>query len=189
MAFIENLDRGDWRQFLGSMFGYTLDVMKNDRFRHVGSSVDDLRAWLARGGVSRVKEALAFAMEQRRYAADKQAEILAFVDRLAEDHHPRLMELAALGVIPAAPKEWMAACGITPEWFNDWIDRMRAGERPFDDWMYAHGHSYEDIVEVYGVIDDYLVRHGILSAPPPPPPRRDTPAQSQPRLNTNDTSH
>ena len=47
MALIENLDKGDWREFLGSMFGYTLDVLQNDRHRSVGSAVDDLRAWLA----------------------------------------------------------------------------------------------------------------------------------------------
>jgi hypothetical protein len=188
MALIENLERNEWRQFLGGTFDYTLYVLKNDRSRHVGSSADDMRAWLTRGGVRRVKEALALAMKHLHYAEDKQADILAFVDQLAEEHRPRLMELIALGVIPAAPGEWMAACGVTPEWFNDWIARIRAGERPFDDWMYEHGYSYEDIVQIYAVIDDYLVRQGILSAPPPLPPRRDTPAQSQPRLNTRNTS-
>ncbi len=184
MALIENLEKDNWREFLGSMFDYTLDVLKNDRFRSVGSSVDDLRAWLARGGISRVKEHLGNQMQQLRYPADKQVDVLAFVDQLAEEHRPRLMELAARGIIPANPREWMAACGITPEWFDDWVDRIRAGERPFDDWMYAHGHSYEDIVEVYRVIDEWLVRQGVLSAPPPLPPRRASRVE-----DTNNTSH
>jgi len=189
MALIENLDKGNWREFLGSMFDYTLDVLKNDRFRSVGSSVDDLRAWLARGGIRRVKEHLADQMKQRRYPEDKQADILAFVDQLAEEHRPRLIELAARGIIPEASRDWLAACGITQAWLDDWVARVRAGERPFDDWMYAHGHSYEDIVEVYSVIDDFLVRHGILSAPPPLPPRRNATARPAPRMDSGRNGH
>lgn len=184
MALIENLDRGNWQEFLGNMFAHALYILKNDRFRWAGSSIDDLKAWLARGGVPRVKEALAYQVEQRRYTEEKQQEILAFVDQLAEKHRPQLMELVALGIIPATPSEWMEACGITPEWLDDWVARVNAGERPFDDWMYAHGHSYEDIVEVYSVIDDYLIR----AAPPLPPPR-DSSAPPLPRLNTNGTDH
>jgi hypothetical protein len=189
MALIENLDHEDWRQFLGPMFEHTLYIMKNDRHRWAGSSVDDLRAWLAGGGIRQVKEALTDDMEQRHYPDDKQADILAFVDQLAEEHRPRLMELIALGIIPATQTEWLDACGITPEWLDDWVARVNAGERPFDDWMYAHGHSYEDIVEVYSVIDDYLIRAGVFSKAPPLPPPRNSPTNSLPRLNTPHTDH
>ncbi len=35
MSLIENLDKDHWGKFLRPMFGYTLDVLKNDRFRSV----------------------------------------------------------------------------------------------------------------------------------------------------------
>ena len=50
MALIEHLECDGWEAFLRDMFRYTLDVLENDRFGSVGSSVDDLRSWLARGG-------------------------------------------------------------------------------------------------------------------------------------------
>lgn len=55
MALIENLERDNWQEFFRGAFEYTLYILENDRFRSVGSSVDDLRSWLAGGGVSRVK--------------------------------------------------------------------------------------------------------------------------------------
>jgi hypothetical protein len=177
MALIENLDHGDWREFLSATFGRTLQLLKNDRFAYAGSSVDDLKAWLTRGGIGRVKEVLAQVMEQRGYPTGKRSDILSFINHLAEEHRPQLIELAALNVIPASAAEWLDSCGITPEWVERWIGRMNAGER-FDDWMYAHGHTDDDIVKVYGVIDDYLVRSGLLSTPPPLPSPRNGPQPS-----------
>ncbi|NOT62709.1 MAG: hypothetical protein HOP19_21080 [Acidobacteria bacterium] len=130
MALIENLDHDNWRDFLGSMFDYTLDVLKNDRFRSGGSAMDDLRAWLTTGGISRVKEHVGKQLKDRHYAPDKQANILAFIDQLAEEHRPRLMELTALGILPSTPQEWMAACGITPEWLDDWVVRVKQANAP-----------------------------------------------------------
>ncbi len=43
MALIENLEREGWEEFLRNCFQYTLQVLREDRFRSVGSSVDDLR--------------------------------------------------------------------------------------------------------------------------------------------------
>jgi hypothetical protein len=56
LALVENLEQNNWEEFFRRSFEYTLDVMENDRFRSVGSSVDDLRSWLARGGIGRIKE-------------------------------------------------------------------------------------------------------------------------------------
>ena len=42
MALIEQLEQDDWKKFFSKMFEYTLWVLRHDRFRHVGSSVDDL---------------------------------------------------------------------------------------------------------------------------------------------------
>ncbi|MGH9832633.1 MAG: hypothetical protein ACRD9Y_06420 [Blastocatellia bacterium] len=172
MALIENLDKGDWREFLGSRFDYTLDVLKNDRFRSVGSAVDDLRSWLARGGVSRVKHHLGNQMEQLRYPADKQADVLACVDQLARQHRLRLFDLIAQGVIRAPQEEWLAACDLTKARFDDSLSRLLAGERPFDDWMHAHGHSAEEIAALNRIIDEWITARRILGALPPLPPRR-----------------
>ena len=48
---------------------------------------------------------------------------------------------------------------------------MMKGERPFEEWMYAHGRSDEEIAEVYGVIDGWLMQHGIIEKPGPIPRR------------------
>lgn len=105
MALIENLERDNWQEFLRMTFDYTLDVLKNDRFRSVSSSVDDLRAWLARGGVSRAKLQLTREMNGRRFPPDKQAAVLEFVDQLEREYRPRLLALSAEGIIEAMQQE------------------------------------------------------------------------------------
>lgn len=67
MALIEHLGRDHWREFLRDIFAYTLDVLKNDRFHHLGSAADDLRGWLSTGGIPKVKEHLNRQMEMRRF--------------------------------------------------------------------------------------------------------------------------
>lgn len=171
MALIENLDKDDWREFLVSMFDYTLYVLKNDRFCSAGSALDDLRAWLACGGVSRVKHHLRYQMGQLRYSADKQTDVLACVDQLAREHRLRLLELIAQGVIRAPQEEWLAACDLTKAQFDDSLGRLLAGERPFDDWMRAHAHSDEEIAALNRIIDEWITERRILGALPPLPPR------------------
>lgn len=55
MALIENLERDNWRSFLKSCFEQAVELLATDRFRWAGSSIDDLKSWLAAGGVNRVK--------------------------------------------------------------------------------------------------------------------------------------
>jgi len=165
MALIENLDRGDWREFLGSMFGYTLDVLQNDRYRSAGSAVDDLRAWLARGGVSRVKATLADQTRQRGYTAEKQADILAFVDQLAERHRPQLLELAAQRIIGGHLDAWLAGNGLPPDLLRDIPQRIIAGEQPSPAWADLCGCSDEEISETYRLIDEWLGTHGLKFVP------------------------
>ncbi len=172
MALIENLDKGDWRKFLESMFDYTLWVLKNDRFRFGGSAVDDLRAWLGVGGVSRVKHHLGYQMKELRYPADKQADVLACVDQLAQEHRLRLLDLIAQGVIRAPQEEWLAACDLTKARFDDSLNRLLAGEKPFAEWMSAHGHSDEEIAALNRIIDEWLTERRIVGALPPLPTRR-----------------
>ena len=67
MSLTEHLDQDHWQEFLVNSFEYALHVLEVDRYRSVGSEVDDLRSWLASGGVPRVKERLSGQMESRKF--------------------------------------------------------------------------------------------------------------------------
>lgn len=167
MALIENLERNNWEDFFRECFEYALYVLKNDRFRSVGSSVDDLRSWLGLGGISRVREALNNQMEMRRFSPAKKAAINEFLEQLVRDNRRQLLELMAEGILPPTKQDLLSACGLSGVQFEDLLTRILAGERPFEDWMHAHGHSDEEIAEVYGKIDDWLIQKGII--PPSSP--------------------
>ena len=168
MGLIENLERPGWQDFLSRTFDYTLAVLATDRFRRVGSSADDLRAWLTAGGISRVKQALDEQMEARGIDDEQQEEVRLLVESLIEKHRRRILGLTTSGVIPADVASVGASLGISLEDMGDMLTRMQAGERPFEDWMRAHGHSDDDIAHVYKLIDDFLVERGVLEFPPPP---------------------
>ena len=95
MALIENLERNDWQDFFRMSFEYALYVLKNDRFRSVGSSVDDLRSWLALGGISRVREALNNQMERSGFSPARKAEVNEFLEQLVRDNRSQLLEFGA----------------------------------------------------------------------------------------------
>ncbi|MBM4043416.1 MAG: hypothetical protein FJ290_33430 [Planctomycetes bacterium] len=165
MALIEHLEREDWQDVLRRSFEYTLDVLKNDRFRPVGSAVDDLRGWLAAGGIPRVRERLNQQMAIRRFPPTRQAQINQFLERLAQEHRGPLLELMAGGILPSTRQDWLAACGLDESQFEELLSRILSGERPFEDWMHAHEHSDQEIEEIHRRIDQWLIRHGII--PPP----------------------
>ena len=171
MALIEHLERDGWEEFLGEMFRYTLDVLKNDRFRSVGSSVDDLRSWLAVGGVARVRECLDEQMERRRFPPERRSAVDDYLEELVQDNRDALLHLTAEGIVPAPAPQEMDTPSVSTLDIQDILRRMAAGERPIEDWMYAHGHSDEDIAEIYGLIDRWLMRKGIISKPGPLPTR------------------
>jgi len=168
MALIENLEREGWEEFLRNCFRYTLQVLREDRFRSVGSSVDDLRSWLTAGGVGRVRHHLGEQMEMRGLSADRQAGINRCIDELVEEHRVALFDLMAKGIVPGSTRECLAACGFSETDFGELIDRLIRGERPFEEWMYAHGHSEEEVAEIYRTIDKWLLEAGVT--PPPFPP-------------------
>ncbi len=167
MALIENLERNDWQEFLRGSFEYALYILKNDRFRSVGSSVDDLRSWLGFGGISRVREALNNQMEMRRFSPARKAAINDFLEQLIRDNRRQLLELIAEGILPPTKQDLLSACGLSGIQLEDLVTRILAGERPFEDWMHAHGHSDEEIAEVYRKIDQWLMQKDII--PPSPP--------------------
>ena len=63
----------------------------------------------------------------------------------------------------------MDASGMSETDFRDLLNRMIAGERPFEDWMHAHGRSDEEIAEIYQLIDEWLMQKGIIPPPPSAP--------------------
>ncbi|MBI4601571.1 MAG: hypothetical protein HY721_06385 [Planctomycetes bacterium] len=168
MALIEHLERDDWQSLLRRFFEYTLEVLKVDRFRMVGSAVDDLRAWLARGGVSRVREVLSDQMEMRRFTPERKAAVFAFVDQLVQENRRQILDLTAAGIVPGPPAHSFSVCGLSESEIQDLWSRLISGERPFEDWMHAHGHSDEEIRAVYRVIDAWLMQRGLV----PPGPER-----------------
>ena len=165
MALIEHLERDHWREFLRDIFAYTLDVLKNDRFRHLGSAADDLRGWLTAGGIPKVKERLNRQMEMRRFPPAQQAEINQFLEQLVREHRGQLLELTTGGILPPTLHNRLATQAFSKAEFVDLLSRILAGERPFEDWMRAHGHSDQDIAETYQIVDRWLIEHGLI--PPP----------------------
>lgn len=169
MALIENLEHEGWEDFLRNCFRFTLEVLREDRFRSLGSSADDLRNWLTTGGVARVRYHLGEQMRRRGLSTERQAGINRCIDDLVEQHRVALFDLMAKGIIPGSTQECLASCGFAEEQFGELIDRLVRGERPFEEWMCAHGHSQEDVAEIYRVIDTWLQKSGVVPPPFPPP--------------------
>ena len=157
MALIEHLERDGWREFLCSTFEYTLDVLKNDRFRHIGSAADDLRSWLAAGGVARVRAYLNEQMERRQFSTARQTEVNECLEYLVRKHRGQLLELIVRGVLPATPKEKLACLDLSESELMDLSKCILAGERPFEDWMRSNGRSEQEIAESFQMIDRWLL--------------------------------
>ncbi|MCP4397969.1 MAG: hypothetical protein GY801_11825 [bacterium] len=166
MSLIEHLDTPNWESTLRGTFEYALEVLRTDRFRHVGSAVDDMRAWLSFGGVERVRKALRQQMESLRYSTEQQEAILSCIDRLEQEKQKELLELILRGILPSPKQRYFENFEFTEEELNDLVNRILNGERPFEEWMYAHGYSRKDVAEVYQVIDQWSIEHGILAPPP-----------------------
>ena len=99
MSLIEHLDQDHGDEFLRSTFAYVLYVLENDRYGFVGSGASDLRAWLASGGMSRVKERLNEQMERRQFSPEQQAAVHRTLAQLEESHRDALQVLIAAGAI------------------------------------------------------------------------------------------
>ncbi|MDE0628598.1 MAG: hypothetical protein OXH99_19555 [Bryobacterales bacterium] len=170
MALIEHLERDNWKEFFSETFGYVLWTLRHDRFRHVGSAADDLRSWLALGGIPRVRHHLEWAMRMCEFPEERAIEVMKQVDQLVSDNRSELIGLARDGIIPGAGAP--DAEGLSVADIDDALQRIERGERPFEEWMYAHGHTYDEVVEVYKSIDKWLVDHGIVDSPGPLPKRQ-----------------
>jgi hypothetical protein len=172
MALIEYLAKDDWREFLQPRFPHILKSMKQGDYNYGGSATDDLRGWLAAGGVSRIKYRLENQMRDLRFPADKQAELLACVDQLAREHRLSLLELIGQGRIRAPQAEWLTACHLTQAQFDVALPRLLAGEKTFVDWMAAHDYSAEEIAALHHIIDEWIADRRALGVFPRLPKRR-----------------
>ena len=167
MALIENLERDNWKEFFDEMFRYALWTLRHDRLRHVGSSVDDLRSWLVAGGIPRIREHLERGMDIRQFPRHRAVAVRQHIDKLVDENRSDLLALAREGIILTSGSP--DADGLSVVDVDDALRRIALGERPFDEWMYAHGHSYADVIEVYKSIDKWLVTNGMIRSPGPLP--------------------
>ena len=162
MALIENLEHEGWEKFFRDSFRYALDVLKNDRFRSVGSSVDDLKSWLTAGGVARVRMHLNKQMEMRRFPSSRKSAVNDCIEQLVRENRSALLDLMADGIIPATRQDQFEIYGLSEQDFQDILSRIIAGERPFEEWMQAYGHSDEEIEEIYRTIDQWLMQKEVI---------------------------
>lgn len=164
MALIEYLDREDWQPLFRQFFESALYLMKHDPTAPRGSAVDDLHAGLSQGGIPRVRYHLRQAMPMRGYSEEKQAEILAYVDTLAHDHRQELLDLIRSERISTKfqLRSLLQAINMPKEYFHDLLDRIMAGERPFEEKMSALGHNEQDIAALYQEIDQWLSDNNLI---------------------------
>ena len=165
MALIEHLERDNWRRFFSEMFRHTRWVLRHDRYGHVGSSASDLRAWLIFGGIPRVRQALDRGMANRRFPDDRAAQVREHIEVLVRDNRSELLALPRDGIIPNEEQPM----DLSVEDVESALERISRGERPFEEWMYAHGHTYRDLTKGYKIIDRWLAENGIIAAPGPRP--------------------
>ncbi|GJD18377.1 hypothetical protein RIVM261_033330 [Rivularia sp. IAM M-261] len=86
MSLIEYLvERGDWRSSLRRSFEGAIRLLQTDRYGRCSSAVDDVKSWLAVGGVSRVKLQLDREMKYSRFDENHRQEIREFLGQLIQE--------------------------------------------------------------------------------------------------------
>ena len=123
-----------------------------------------MRGLPTRGGVPSVRKYLNGAMERRGgFTPECKRAVIDLIDRLAREHRDALMDLTAARIVPAPAGTWPGAGDPSTPDVRGILDRIMAGERPFEEWMRAHGHSDGEIAEVYASIDRWPIDNGIVS--------------------------
>jgi hypothetical protein len=102
MALIEYLENDDWQAVLRRSFEGAITLLQTDRFRLTSSAIDDMRSWLAIGGISRVQLQLDRQMDGRRLPDIRQNQIRDCLDQLIQEHHQNLTALVADNIIPSS---------------------------------------------------------------------------------------
>jgi hypothetical protein len=156
MSLIEYLEGDNWQEVLRRNFESALWLLKTDRYRMTSSAIDDLKSWLAMGGMNRVKEHLDRQMHMRRFSATKQAEINAFVDQLTHDHWAQLLDLMAAGILPGNLPELINILGLSETEFTTVWQQGQDGNNGLGQWLEAQGYTNEKLAPIYALIDQWL---------------------------------
>ncbi|MCP4549545.1 MAG: hypothetical protein GY835_24070 [bacterium] len=164
MALIEYLEREDWEEFFRGTFGYTLELLKTDRFRLAGSAVDDLKSWLAVGGISRVKHHLNNQMDRRRFPADKKVMINDLLDQLVQEHRLEIVDLMAHEIIPTGPQEFFFTLGFAELEIEDLLKQFAEG-RSFEEVARSYGYPDDEIAKAKGIVDEWFDKRNRIFPP------------------------
>ena len=156
MALIENLEGDNWHSYLDSCFEQAIELLAHDRFRWVGSSIDDLKSWLTAGGVSRVKSHLNKQMELRQFSSERKVAINDALNSLARENRQKLLALMSNGVIAFNKNEVLSSLSLSEQEFEQALQLILSGGNPFEEWMRAHNRSDDEIEAVYRAIDNWL---------------------------------
>ncbi len=165
MSLIEHLNREGWEDFLRGTFEYSLELLKTDRFRYAGSAVDDMKGWLAVGGVGRVKHHLNNQMRILRYSPDQKLAVNNLLDELVREHRIQIVNLMARKVIPADPQEFFLTLGFAPLEIEDLLRQFSEG-RSLEDVARSYGFPAEEIESAKRLVDDWFDQRG-RNLPPP----------------------
>lgn len=170
MSLIEYLKDGDWRGALRRSFEVAITKLQTDRFGRCSSAVDDVRSWLASGGVSRVKLQLDREMKSCRFEENHQKEIRDFLVQLVQENQRPLLQLMADRIIPWNQADFLATRPISESEFDAMLDTIASGANPFETWMLANGYSQEIIDKIYEIIDSWLIKNGLRFSTRPTDP-------------------
>ncbi len=155
MSLIEHLDREGWEEFLRDTFEYSLKLLKIDQFRYAGSAIDDLKSWLAVGGVSRVKHHLNNQMDECRYSADKKLLVNNLLDQLLQEHRLEIVDLMARKIIHAGPQEFFFTLGFAELEIEDLLRKFAEG-RSFEEVARSYGYPDDDIAHAKRIVDEWF---------------------------------
>jgi hypothetical protein len=161
MALIEYLEQDDWADVLRRSFEFAITLLQTDRFRLTSSAVDDVRAWLTSGGVTRVRFRLDQQMNDCRFTADRQREIQEVLTQLVQENQQALMQLLTDGIIPWNQADFLTTFGLSEVEFNAMWQEVSPEIRPFETWMLAKGYSQETIDVMEQKIDRWLIQTGL----------------------------
>ena len=155
MSLIEHLDKPGWEDTLRGTFEYSLELLETDRFRYAGSAVDDLKSWLAVGGINRVRHHLNNQMEQCRFSEEQKVLINDLLDELAQKHRLKIVTLISRGVIRAKTEEFIFHLGFTRLDVEGLLKQFSEG-KSFEDVAREQGYPEEDIKWAKNIVDEWF---------------------------------
>jgi hypothetical protein len=161
MALIEYLEQENWADVLRRSFEVAIVLLQTDRFCLTSSAVDDVRAWLTSGGVSRVRFRLDGQMKDCRFTSDRQRDIQAVLNQLVREKQQALMQLIADGIIPWNQADFLVTFGLSEAEFNAMWHEVSLVTNPFETWMLAQGYAQETIDVMEQKIKRWLIQKGL----------------------------